>query len=401
MPLPTPFHPRTSQLCHSLAWRDWAGYHSVSYFREFLQPEYAAIRHSAAMIDVSPLYKYEIEGPGALALVDRVITHNAAKMAVGQVVYTPWCDADGKVRQEGTVFRLAEDRFQFNAVEPILGWLEHNAHGLDAQVVDESANVAALALQGPRSRDVLAAATRKSDLGELGFFRLTEAEIAGAPVTISRTGYTGDLGYEVWIEAEAALDVWDALMARGEPFHIRPCGLAAMDISRVEAGFVLIGVDYVSSEKALVEADKSSPYELGLGWAVKLKKGPFVGRRALAEEKKRGSAWKLVGLEIEWDPLEKMFLDVGLMPDLPHTVDREPVPIYAGTSGPQVGQVTSRVWSTLLKKYIALATVEARYGAVDTELAMEVTVRYSRRRAPARVVKLPFFRPDRLRAVEV
>ncbi len=239
---------------------------------------------------------------------------------------------------------------------------------------------------------------RETDLDDLGFFRLTRGEIAAAEVTISRTGYTGDLGYELWMEAEAALDVWDALVAYGEPLHVRPCGLVAMDVARVEAGFVLLGVDYVSSETALVEADKSSPYELGLGWAVKLGKGPFVGRRALAEEKKRGSAWRLVGLEIDWDALEKLYLDVGLMPDLPHTVDRRPVPVYAGPTGVQVGQATSRVWSTLLKKYVALATVEARYASPGTELAMEVTVRYSRRRAPARVVKTPFYRPERMRA---
>lgn len=398
MPNPTPFHPRTSALCESMAWRQWSGYHSVSNYHDFLQPEYAAIRHSAALIDVSPLYKYRVEGPGALGLTNRVITHNAAKMAVDQVIYTPWCDADGKVRQEGTVFRLGESSFQFNAVEPMLGWLHQNAPGFDVEIVDESTRYGALSLQGPHARKILEAVSTRADLAALGFFRMARAEIAGVEVVISRTGYTGDLGYELWIEADGALAVWDALISGGEPFHIRPCGLAAMDISRVEAGFVLISIDYISSETSLVEADKSSPYELGLGWAVKLKKGPFVGRRALMEEKKRGSAWKLVGLEIDWDPLEKMYVDEGLMPDLPHTVDRSPVPLYAGVSGPQIGQVTSRVWSTLLKKYIALASIETRYAALGSQVAMEVTVRFSRRRAPARIVSPSFYRPDRLRA---
>ncbi len=398
MPYTTPFHPRTSELCQSFAWRQWAGYHAVSNYNDFIQPEYAAIRHSAALIDVSPLYKYRVEGPGATALVDRVITHDAARMKVDQAIYTPWCDADGKVRQEGTVFRLAEDRYQINAADPAIGWLRQNAPGFDVELADVSARYAALALQGPNSRAVLKAVTKGADLDALKFFRLAHGEIAGAPVTISRTGYTGDLGYELWLEADAALAVWDALVAGGEAYHLRPCGIVAMDVARVEASLILIGVDYKSSEVTLVDDDKSSPYELGLGWAVKLKKGPFVGRRALAEEKKRGSAWQLVGLEIAWDPLEKMYLDVGLMPDLPHTVDREPVPIYAGLTGPQVGQATSRVWSALLKKYIVLASVETRYARPGTELAMEVTVRYSRRRAPARVVKLPFFRPERLRA---
>jgi aminomethyltransferase len=398
MPEPTPFHPRTSELCQSLAWRHWAGYHAVSNYRDFLQPEYAAIRHSAALIDVSPLYKYRVEGPQAAAFLDRVITHHAAGAAVGQAIYTPWCDADGKVRQEGTVFRLAEDRFQVNAAEPAYGWLLQNAAGFDVELADDSTRYAALSLQGPHARRILRDVTRGVDLDDLKFFRLSEGEIAGARVLVSRTGYTGDLGYELWLERDAALAVWDALIAGGEPHHVRPCGLAAMDVARVEAGFILVSVDYKSSEAALVEADKSTPYELGMGWAVKLGKGPFVGRRALMEEKAKGSAWQLVGLEIGWEPLEKMFIEVGLMPDLPHVVNREPVPVYAGLTGPQVGQVTSRVWSSLLKKYVALASVETRYASPGSELAMEVTVRYSRRRAPARVVKTPFFRPERMRA---
>ncbi len=396
MAFPTPFHPRTSELNHSLAWRQWAEYFAVSQYDDFLQPEYAAIRHSAALIDVSPLYKYRVGGRHALDLVQRVITHDAAKVARGQAIYTPWCDSRGKVRQEGTVFRFTDGTFQINAAEPILGWLRQNAVGLEVELADVSAEQAALALQGPHSRAIL------KDLGvaaveDLGFFRLAEGEIAGAPVTVSRTGYTGDLGYELWLEKDAALTVWDALVAAGEPWHLRPCGILAMDISRVEAGFILIGVDYVSAETAVVDADLSSPYELGMGWAVKLKKGPFVGREALVAEKKRGAAWSLVGLEIGWDPLEKLYIDEGLMPDLPLTVDRHPVPLYA-RRGRQVGQVTSRVWSTLLKKYIALATVESAFAAPGQDLDMEVTVRYSRRRAPARVVKTPFYRPARMRA---
>lgn len=397
MTAPTPFHPRTSELNESLAWKHWSGYYAASSYREFVQPEYAAIRHAAAMIDVSPLYKYKISGPDAEAFLNRVVTQNVTKLAVGQVVYTPWCDADGKMRQEGTLFRLAEDTYRLCAAEPCLDWLVLNAEGRDVVFEDESAQMAALSLQGPNSRAVLRDAGVTA-VDDLRFFRHAAGEIGGAPVEVSRTGYTGDLGYEIWLDSEAALNVWDALMKSGEPYNITPCGIAAMDVSRVEAGFILIGVDYVSSETALIEADKSSPYEAGLGWAVKLKKGPFIGRRALAQEKKNGSPWQLVGLTIDWDPLEKLFMDVGLMPELPYSVDREPVPLYAGLTGPQVGQVTSRVWSALLKKYIALATVETAYAREGTELAMEVTVRYSRLRAPARVVKTPFYRPDRLKA---
>ncbi len=398
----TPFHPRTSVLCESQAWRQWAGYLAVSNYRDFVQPEYAAIRHAAALIDVSPLYKYRLDGPGAMPLLQRAVTQNVAKMAVGQVVYTPWCDADGKVRQEGTVFRLGEESFRICAAEPSLGYFQSLSDGRGGTggvtFTDESAAFGALALQGPHSRAILRQVS-DIDVDSLKFFHQASGEIAGAPVTISRTGYTGDLGYEIWLEASAALHVWDALIAGGEPYLIRPCGIQAMDVARVEAGFILIGVDYISSEVALVEADKSSPYEAGLGWTVKLKKGPFIGRRALVEEKKNGSPWSLVGLEIDWEPLEKLYVDVGLMPDLPHLVCRDPVPVYAGPSGPQVGQATSKVWSAMLKKYIVLATVETAYARPGTELAMEVTVRFSRKRAPARVVKTPFFRPERQRSM--
>ena len=391
------FTPEPRSFARGLAWKEWSGYFAASSYREFVQPEYAAIRHAAALIDVSPLYKYRVEGADATAFLNRVVTQNVAKMAVGQVVYTPWCDADGTVRQEGTLFRLGDDAYRLCAAEPALGWLQLNAEGAAVEFVDESTSMAALSLQGPNSRAVLREAGF-TEVDDLQFFRHQQAEIGGAPVEVSRTGYTGDLGYELWLDAEAALTVWDALMDRGEPFLITPCGIVAMDVARVEAGFILIGVDYVSSEVALVEADKSSPYELGLGWTVKLKKGPFIGRRALREGRKKGYPWQLVGLQIDWDPLEKLFMDVGLMPDLPYQVHREPVPLYAGLTGPQVGQVTSRVWSALLKKYIAIATVESAYAKAGTELAMEVTVRYSRKRASARVVKMPFFRPERAKA---
>jgi aminomethyltransferase len=301
------------------------------------------------------------------------------------------------VRQEGTVFRLADGSFQLNAAEPALEWLELNAAGLDARARDRSFELAALSLQGPLSRDVLRAAG-VAEIDDLKFFRLVEAQIDGAPVTVSRTGYTGDLGYEIWLPAGAAVETWDALMRAGEPWHITPCGLAAMDIARLETGFILINVDYVSAEIARLAADKVSPYDLGLGWAVKLDKGPFVGRRALAALAEQAPARRVAGLVIDWQPLERIHLDAGLMPDLPLLTCREPVPVYAAGGGRQIGRVTTRVWSTLLKKYIALATIEARFAEAGREVEMEITVRYARRRVVARVVKTPFFRPDRMRA---
>ncbi|HUO81887.1 MAG TPA: aminomethyltransferase family protein [Gammaproteobacteria bacterium] len=397
MPIGTPFQARTEPLCTSRNWRPWSGHFVAGSYGDFVQPEYAAIRHSAALIDVSPLYKYSIDGPQGSELVDRVMTRSAARMQPGQIVYTPWCDADGMVRQEGTVFRFADARFQINAAEPALDWLRLNAAGLDAGVHDQSLDIAALSLQGPLSRDVLRAAG-VAGIGDLQFFHLIEAQIDGTPVTVSRTGYTGDLGYEIWLPAGAAVETWDALMRAGEPYHITPCGLAAMDIARLETGFILINVDYVSAETARLAEDKVSPYEIGLHWAVKLDKGPFVGRRALEVMARQAPMRRIAGLAIDWEPLERIHLEAGVMPDLPLMTCREPVPVYAAGGGRQIGRVTTRVWSTLLKKYIALATVEARFAEPGREVAMEITVRHARRRVPARVVKTPFFRPERMRA---
>lgn len=393
----TAFHERTSALCHSNDWRQWSGFLVASTYNDFSQPEYSAIRHAAAAIDVSPLYKYWVTGPDASLLTNRVFTQDTADMDVGRVVYTPWCDDDGSVRQEGTVFRLATDMYQVCSAEQAVGWLYRNAIGLDVTIRDRSDDFATVALQGPNSRDILRAVS-SAPVDDLKFFRFTVGEIAGVSVIVSRTGYTGDLGYEIWIPKEKALDVWDALFEGGEPYHITPCGLAAMDIARIEAGFVLIGVDYVSSEVARLPHHKTSPYELGLGWAVKLDKGAnFVGRSALALEKQEPKQRRVVGLEIDWEPLEDLYLRAGLMPDLPLAPCREPVPVY-DSGGRQIGRVTTRVWSSLLKKYIGLATVEGAYAEPDTEVLMEVTVDFARKNAPARVVKLPFFRPDRMRA---
>ncbi len=396
MAIGTPFHPRTEPLCHSYDWMQWSGYLSVSSYNDFVQPEYASIRNSAALIDLSPLYKYAVTGAGAASLMDRIVTHDAAGMSVGQVIYTPWCDPSGMVRQEGTVFRYEEDRFELYAAEPALEWIQRNAVGYQVEVTDRSAEVAMLSLQGPHSRDVLDAATDGA-IGNLQFFRCTRALIAGVGVAVSRTGFTGDLGYEIWIPADEAVSVWDRLMEVGAPWQITPCGLVAMDIARVEAGLILISVDYVSSEFAHTDDDLVTPYELGLGWAVQLDSGNFVGRKALRAAKQAGPRCCVVGLQIEWQPLEEAFMAADLMPELPMTVCREPVPVYSD-EGRQVGRATSKVWSKLLKKYIALATLDADLAKIGSRVEMEITVQYRRCRVAATVVDKGFFRPARMRA---
>ena len=395
MPLGTPFHSRTSALCVSHNWRYWSGYVVASSYAVVHDHEYHATRNSAALIDVSPLYKYDVSGNDALKFVNRVITRDAAKCALHQAMYTCLCDEGGKVIQDGTVFRLGEKDFRFHLAEPSLRWFKINAAGMDVNIQDVSEQVAAVALQGPTSRHILKKVSN-ADLERLKFFRLTFANVEGGRAMISRTGYTGDLGYEIWIPASEAERVWDGLMDAGKPYGIMPAGMLALDMARLEAGFILLEVDYTSVEKALIPSQRYSPFEIGLSWTVSLDKENFVGRKALLEEKERGSLRQLIGLEIDWDDYERLYQEIGLAPQLPTAVWRGGAPVYRDSK--QIGQATTGGWSPTIKKYIALATVQSKFSQPGTELSMEVTVEYVRKRVKARIVKLPFFDPLRKRA---
>jgi len=395
MPEPTPFYPRTSQLCKSMQWRYWSGYFVPSSYEVHHDVEYYAIRNSAALIDISPLFKYDVSGKDAQRLVDRVMTKDMNKCAVGQAVYSTWCDEHGKTMQDGTIFRIAEDFFRVNAADPIYRWLQINSIGMDVKVSDVSNNVAALALQGPLSREILKQLVH-GPIEQLKFFRITEDIVDSVPVLISRTGYTGDLGYELWVSKEDAVALYDILMSVGRSYGITPAGNLALDISRIEAGFILIEVDYISAEKAVIESQHYSPFEIGLGWTVNLEKDNFVGKKYLVEEKKKGSPRQLIGLEIQWDDLEKAFHEEGLPPQLPSAAWRGGVPIYYEER--QIGKMTSGCWSPVLKKYIVLGTVESGYSKPGTTLQMEVTVEYKRKKVLGDVVKPPFFNPERKRA---
>jgi aminomethyltransferase len=394
--VPSAFHERTLQLCESLNYRDWAGYYAVSAYETHHEHEYNAIRNACALIDVSPLFKYRVSGRDAARLVDRVITRDAKKLAGGQVYYTPWCDEDGKVIDDGTVTRVAEQVYRWTAADPNLRWITENARGLEVTVEDISEQVAAVALQGPTSARLLKEVST-APIESLKYFRATSGSIAGVPVDISRTGYTGDLGYEIWMPWDAALRVWDAIVERGRAFDLHPTGMLALDVARIEAGLLLIDVDFHSSRKAMIEAQKYSPSELGLARLVDLAKGPFVGRKALVDEHRRGAARQIVGLEIEWTEVERLYEAVGLPPTAPATASRIPVPVYR--DGRQVGRATSTTWSTILKKLIALATIDAPHYALGTQLEIEVTVEAVRHHATATVVRTPFFNPARKTAM--
>ncbi len=398
MPVGTAFHERTLALCESLNYREWSGYYTVSVYEMHHEHEYNAIRNSAALIDISPLFKYRVTGRDATKFVNRVISRDIHKVAVDQVIYCCWCDPEGKVIDDGTITRLGENDYRWTAADPSLRWFRQNALGLDVSIEDISEQVAALALQGPTSGRLLHMVT-DAKIENLKYFRVTRGKIAGVPVDISRTGYTGDLGFEVWMPWKDAVKVWDALIAKGKAFDIHPAGMIALDIARIEAGLILIEVDYISSKKALIESQKYSPAEIGLGKLVDLKKETFVGREALALEAKKGAERALVGLEINWNEVEALYDKLKMAPQVPSMASRVAVPVYR--NGRQVGKATSTTWSPTLKKMIALACVSRENSAVGTTLSMEMTVEAVRQSVSAKVVALPFFNPARKMSVPV
>ena len=395
MSVGTAFYPREAALNRKLQWREWSGYLAASAYHDSHEIEYNAIREAAALIDVSPLYKYLVSGPDATRLVDRVITRDAGKLAVGRVYYTSWCNEEGRVVDDGTVAHLDDGRYRWTAADPSLRWFRMNARGLDVELEDISDRVAALAVQGPLSRDVLAAVT-EMEWGDLRYFGRRASQVGDIQVDVSRTGYTGDLGYEVWVESENAVEVWDAFIRAGSSYGVRPAGMLALDIARIEAGLILIEVDFDSVRRALIPEQSFSPFELGiLGRFVDFEKDTeFVGRRSLEREQERGGPpRRLVGLELEWEPLEELYRAKGLTPAMETAASRVPVPLYVGRR--QIGKATSTTWSPILKQVVALASVEADHSEPGTRIDVEWTVEARRSPTPATVVELPFFNPPR------
>jgi aminomethyltransferase len=398
VPVGTAFHERTVALCESLNYREWSGYYTVSAYEMHHEHEYNAIRNSAALIDISPLYKYKVTGKDATKFVNRVISRDINKVAVDQVIYCCWCDVEGKVIDDGTITRLAENEYRWTAADPSLRWFQQNALGLSVRIEDITEQVAALALQGPTSGRLLNAVA-EANISNLKYFRVTHGKIAGVSVDISRTGYTGDLGFEIWMPWRDAVKVWDELNSKGKAFDIHPAGMIALDIARIEAGLILIEVDYTSSKKALIDGQKFSPAEIGLGKLVDLKKETFVGREALAREAKKGADRSLVGLEINWNEVESLYDKVGMAPQVPSMASRTAVPVYRG--GRVVGKATSTTWSPTLKKMIALACVNRENSSVGMTLNIEITVEAVRHTVSAKIVPLPFFNPARKTAIPV
>jgi aminomethyltransferase len=375
--LQTPFHARICALMETADWYGWAGYQAPSVIRD-AEHEYFAIRNSAALFDLSPMVKYRIEGPGSEAFLQKLTLRDVAQLRPGRVHYTAWCDDRGKVLDDGTLFRLTPTRFRLCCQERHLPWLADTAIGFDVAIEEETEAVAGLALQGPTSAAVLRAAGCTA-VETLKPFGIAETVIGGVAVTLSRTGFTGDLGYELLVAADDALDLWDGLWEAGKLHGLQAIGYRALNVARIEAGFIVANADFVTAEAALRPDRPRSPFEIGLGWMIAFDKGCFNGRRALVAEKAAGGGrWRLVGLEIDGN------------------VPAEHAIVYHRRKS-EAGLVTSGVWSPTAKRNIAIASLRRPYGeAVRDDLWVEVyamrELQYAKLMLGARVVERPFVR---------
>jgi aminomethyltransferase len=381
--LPTPFHERARGLSQVDSFVPWSGYTTVDVFTT-MEQEYFAIRNAATVYDLTPMVKYRVAGPDALRYLNRLVTRDVSRLKLNRVCYCVWCDDHGHVIDDGTIFRLGDDVYQLCTAERQIDWLLDSARGFDVQVTEVTAEIAALALQGPTSCAIL------KQLGLAGVEQLNPFEIGhfesdGLRVTVSRTGYTGDLGYELWVAPEDAIGLWDVLMQRGRSRGIRPIGSRALNLARIEAGFLAPNIDFVSAERTLRVGSSRSPFELGLGWLVDFGKGHFTGRRALLEEQRRGPRRQLVGLDIEGNKPAVNAL------------------LYADRSGrKEIGSVSSAMWSPTCKRNLGLGMVDTGWIAVGSVVWAEVYLNrelvWERRMCRARVVERPFFDPGRRRA---
>ena len=379
--LRTPFYERMSKLDTVNTWHNWKGYSTPDelYCSE---TEYFAIRNATAVFDVSPMTKYRITGPDSLAYINRVVTRDMAKIKPGRVAYAIWCDDQGQVLDDGTIFHLREGEYRLCSQERHLDWLLASAIGFNVSIVEETADVAGLAVQGPTSYSVLNGLGIPG-LDELKVFGLLHCDFEGSELMVSRTGFTGDLGYELWIEPAKAEALWDALFEAGKLYGIRPIGVHALEMARVEAGYLAPFEDFLPAKSTVRTGRTRSPLELGMDWLVDFKKPNFNGRRALAEEKRKGSTWRLVKLDIEGNKIANASY------------------IYEKAKGnnTNIGFVTSAVWSPVCKQNIALGTVRMPHGAPGSKVWVEIyyqrEMHWNRAMAEASVVDKPFWFPPR------
>lgn len=392
----TPFHPRLAELNRTGLWNHWAGYLSAVRYDLSAKYEYFGIRNAAAFFDASPLYKFWIRGRDAERYLGGVMARDVRTCRPGRAQYTVWCDDEGYVLEDGVLFRHAADEFMLTAAEPNLSYLRGLIGSLDVEIVDVSDDYGVLAVQGPRSRMILEPLA--PEIGALSYFAFTAAKVAGHPVTISRTGFSGDLGYEIMVQAADALDVLDAVIAAGSAHGLRPFGEDALAMARIEAGLPLIGVEFTSSRYAYNDAERVTPIELGLGWLLRNVEDdsrPFIGRRAILRERsEQTSRWTTIGLVIDWKAYQELYTGAGLVPHM----NEIPVPwetMLYDDDGGRAGYATSLMYSPLLQRYIGIARVHPRLAEAGTTVHVEQTVNHEYLTVPATVTALPFFNPER------
>ena len=378
----SPFHPRQKALNLRDSWGVWNGYKFANYYYE-TEYEYFCIRNTCGTYDICPMQKYEISGPDAEAMLNRMVTRDVARIKLNRVAYSVWCTDEGRLIDDGTIFRLASDRFMLTCGSPCTAWLEKSAFGFDdVSVVDVSDTLAGLSLQGPTSYATL----RRMGLDGLEAarrFDIMHFEFLGSTLMVSRTGFTGDLGYELWIKRELALELWDALYAAGEDYGIQPYGEAATNMARLEAGFIMPDMEFNEALKTVHFEHDQTPLELNLSWLVDFKKPHFTGRSALLNEREKGSKYTLSKLDIEGNkPAEGSY-------------------IYSNKRCTrEIGYVTSAMWSPAVKANIALAMIETKYlkGDLWAEIYYEKELRQYSRVARCSLKDKPFWSPDRANA---
>jgi aminomethyltransferase len=394
--LTTPFHARLSELSETGLYMHWAGYLTASRYDLSAKHEYFGVRTAAAIYDLTPMYKYWFRGRHAQRFLEGILARDVRTLKVGRAQYQVWCDDDGYVLEDGVLFRYAPDEFLLTCAEPNLGHFTQLARGFDVEVIDAQSQIASLALQGPRSKVILEQLS--PEVADLAYFGILQTKLAGHPVTVSRTGFTGDLGYELMMSNDSALPVLDALLEVGGPHQIRPFGDEALSMTRIEAGLPLIHVDFESARFAFNDHQRFTPNELGLGWLLKGIEDPsrpFIGRRALLREQSEGlSRWATVGLVLDWKAYFDLHESNGLIPTMDEQVAAWETMLYDSDHA-RAGWATSLMYSPMRQAYIAIAKVRPELSAIGTIVQVEHTVNHEYYMVPAEVVPLPFFNPPR------
>jgi aminomethyltransferase len=392
----TPFHERTSALNETGLWSHWAGHLAANRYQVADKFEYFAVRNAAGIFDTSPLYKYRIAGRDAERFLAGVLARDIRSCPPQHAQYTTWLDDRGFVFEDAIIQRRGTDDYLLTTAEPNYAYFADRIGHLAVTVEDASLEIGALAIQGPRSRELLTRLV--PSVAEVPFFGIATGEIGGRPVTVTRTGYTGDLGYEVWCSTPDALAVWDTLWDASDGHGVLPYGLAALYMLRIEAGLLLLGKDFDSSRFAFNDAHRSTPLELGWAWMFKGLADDdraFIGRRALEREiADKSSRWRMSGLVVDWEDYDRVYGEAGLIPPKDHAPVHEDWMLYDDESK-RVGYATSFMYSPILQRHVALARVRPDLAKVGTRVHLEFTVDHHYEKVAAHVARLPLYNPER------